>query len=78
MFKDGQRPTIHRLRQRRGPLGPRASITPPSGTARSGRGGGGGRLTVPAPEEWPPPTKEERRITTRHRETAHLAGKKNV
>lgn len=35
-FDDGQRPTIHRLRQRRGPRkGPRASVTPPNRETRT-------------------------------------------
>ena len=73
-IRTGQRPTIHRLHQCRGPKGPRASVT----TARGRRAsklvqphGCGGR-PPPFLRQWP--TRDQR--ANSRRETACLAGKK--
>src|SRR5699024_11474163 len=73
-IRTGQRPTIHRLHQCRGPKGPRASVT----TARDRRAsklvqphGCGGR-PPPFLRQWP--TRDQR--ASSRRETACLAGKK--
>jgi hypothetical protein len=72
-IRTGQRPTIHRLHQCRGPKGPRASVT----TARGRRGV---KLVAPRCGGRPPPflrqwpTRDQR--ANSRSETACLAGKK--